>query len=188
HVGNAFEKASEKAAAKFLAQPYSDQAMLEFLCLPKVGLAPGQAENALHRLSVFPDVAFPPPPDRSRSSGSGPSPVKQVEQGRLGNAARILGGQSSIAPPSLDVVEALKSKHPTGPRNPFGSGTGPFSCSPPSAEAMVEALNSFKPDTAPGISGWTVGLLKIAMRSVTVKRMLATLAGMMLAGTAPGRK
>ena len=188
HVGNAFEKASEKAAAKFLAQPYSDQAMLEFLCLPKVGLAPGQAENASHRLSVFPDVAFPPPPDRSRSSGTGPSPVKQVEQGKLGNAARILGGQSSIAPPSLDVVEALKSKHPTGPRNPFGSGTGPFSCSPPSAEAMVEALNSFKPDTAPGISGWTVGLLKIAMRSVTVKRMLATLAGMMLAGTAPGRK
>ena len=186
HVTTAFGDASEKAAERFLANP-SDKSILEFLCLPKVGLAPGQPGDASHRLSVFPDIKFPEAPPRREPSGSGPSPQKQVELGRLGNAARILGGQGSVATPTPEVVDALRSKHPQGPQNPFGAGVGPFSHSPPSTEALVEALESFKPDTAPGVSGWTVSLLKVAMRSDTVKRMLTTLAGMILAGTAPGR-
>jgi hypothetical protein len=52
----------------------------------------------------------------------------------------------------------------------------------------MESFRSFKHDTAPGVSGWTVPLLKVALRSDSVQKMLTTLVTMLLAGTAPGRK
>jgi hypothetical protein len=52
---------------------------------------------------------------------------------------------------------------------------------------MLDAFKSFKPDTAPGISGWTHHLLAVALRSPVVLKVLHTLTGLIAAGTAPGQ-
>lgn len=187
-INQAFSDASERMADAFLAEP-SDLAVLNFMCLPKVGLAPGQPETASDRLAMYPEVALPKLPLREGAALQGTaSAKKQVEVGRLGHAARLLGGSTSAPSRTPETVEALKAKHPPGTRNPFGSTVGPSNNSPPSTEAIVEALYSFKPDTAPGVSGWTVPLLKVAIRSDSVKKMLTRLVGMFLAGSAPGRE
>jgi hypothetical protein len=52
---------------------------------------------------------------------------------------------------------------------------------------ITESLRSFTYDTAPGISGWTVGLLRLAMKSPTVVTAITKLANLIGAGNAPGR-
>jgi hypothetical protein len=187
-VAKVFSEASGKVAERFLAEP-SERTIFDFLCLPKIGLAPGQPTDSSQRLAKYPNVTAPAA-GRSADFGirSSPSATKQVELGRLGNAARILGeGAGSFTAPSPEVLETLKSKHPTGPENPFGNSVGPFSHTPPGTDAILESFRTFKHDTAPGVSGWTVPLLKIALRSDSVQKMLTMLVGMLLAGTAPGR-
>jgi hypothetical protein len=161
---------------------------MDLLCLPKIGLAPGQATSAKDRLSLYPDVPLPKVlSGNAQLERSSPSAIKQVEVGRLGHAARILGGLTSAPSRTAETIQALRDKHPMGFADPFGALPGPSPHTAPSSEAIIEALYSFKPDTAPGVSGWTVALLKLAIRSDSFKKMLATLASMVLAGTAPGR-
>jgi hypothetical protein len=190
-VAAAFSRAAGKVADAFNAQP-SDKAIFDFLCLPKVGLAPGQNPDSTHRLSKYPDINFPELPAfaaNSFRSGGTSSVVKQVELGRLGNASRMLDGDGEVAGYSEEVLEALKEKHPEGEANPFGNTVGPVPTNrPPTIDVISDALYNFRNDTAPGISGWTVPLLKVAIRSDSVKDMLTTLVGMLLAGTAPGRR
>ena len=185
-VATAFRNAAEKIARQFSVNP-NDRAIFDFLCLPKVCL--GQGFDSTHRLEKFPDIPFPEFPKFSDHGRRGtPSAQKQVELGRLGNASRILDGNGAVSRQSAEVLESLREKHPEGDENPFGNNNGPqFSNLPPTTEAIIEAFQSFRKDTAPGISGWTVPLLKIAMRSEAVNRMLTTLVTMLLAGTAPGR-
>ena len=175
-------------ANRFLADASSEKAIFDFLCLPKMGLAPGQGSESTARLAKYPDISAP---QVSRPSGetfrSSPSAEKQVELGRLGNAARILGEENSFASPSADVLHELRHKHPVGPLFPFGNLVGQSTPKPPTQEQLLDSFRTFKHDTAPGVSGWTVPLLKVAMQSDAVKKMLTMLAGMLLAGTAPGR-
>jgi hypothetical protein len=111
-----------------------------------------------------------------------------VEMGRISAAAHLLEEGSASVQPTPEVVNTLKAKHPAGPANPFGSGVGPVNGSCPDTEALQSALKSFKVDTAPGVSGWTVPLLRAAMRSKVVMEMIHSLCTMMVSGTAPGQE
>jgi len=187
-VAKSFSDAAERLADTFLCGPPSDRDVLNLLCLPKIGLAPGQSLSTKDRLVAYPEVPLPKVPvDSPQIERPPPSAAKQVEAGRLGHAARILGGLSSAPSRTAETIDILKSKHPNGPRHPFGSLAGPAAHSPPSAESIVEALYSFKPDTAPGVFGWTVPLLKLAIRSESFKKMLVVLTSMILAGNAPAQ-
>jgi hypothetical protein len=185
-VASAFRHTAERLAQDFSAHP-NDRAMFNFLCMPKVCL--GAGVDSTHRLAAYPDVAFPDLPDFTRRDNrKAPSVQHQVELGRLGNASRILDGTGPVAGQTQEVLESLKDKHPDGESNPFGNNVGPqFFNAAPTTEEIVKAFDSFRNDTAPGVSGWTVPLLKTAMRSEPVKAMLTTLVTMLLAGTAPGR-
>lgn len=92
-----------------------------------------------------------------------------------------------MAPVTEPVVESLRAKHPAGPPTPFGSTAGPRNGEIPSEDILLAAFKSFKPDTAPGISGWTHHLLAVALRSPVVLKALHTLTGLIAAGTAPGQ-
>jgi hypothetical protein len=85
------------------------------------------------------------------------------------------------------VVEALRAKHPAGPPSPFGTSPGPGNGDIPPEDTLLDTLKTFKPDTAPGISGWTHHLLAVTLRAPVVLKALHTLTGLIAAGTAPGQ-
>jgi hypothetical protein len=85
------------------------------------------------------------------------------------------------------VVEFLRAKHPAGPPSPFGTTTGPRNGEIPPEDTILDAFKSFKPDTAPGISGWTHHLLAVALRAPVVLKAPHTLTGLMAGGRAPGQ-
>jgi hypothetical protein len=107
--------------------------------------------------------------------------------GDLGSAARTLGGKSAVATVTEAVVEALRAKHPAGPPSPFGTTAGPRNGDIPPQETILDAFKSFKPDTAPGNSGWTHHLLTVALCAPVVLKALHTLTGLIAAVTAPGQ-
>lgn len=184
-LSRAFTETAERIAERFLAQP-SDRTMLEFLGLPKVGLSNKNNPKPTHRLAKYPFVAFPPSFSFTGPAHP-PSAERQVELGRLGNASRILGGRGAVAAPTPAVVASLSEKHPRGTSNPFGSGPGPHNCSVPALGRIREAVDALNNDSSPGIAGWTPALLKIAVRSDAVAKLLHTLCGLMLSGKAPGQ-
>jgi hypothetical protein len=156
-----------------------------------VGLVPAlkRGRGIKERLERYPRVDWPEPEareDRGRP-GRGPTVTKLVETGRLGSAARILLGRTAVAAVTDPVVEALRAKHPAGPPLPFGTTAGPRNGEIPPEETLLAAFKSFKPDTAPGISGWTHHLLAVALRSRVVLKALHTLTGLIAAGTAPAQ-
>jgi hypothetical protein len=164
-VAKAFSDAAERIAESFLARP-SNKAILHLLCLPKIGLAPGQSTTTRDRLDQYPEVPLPKAPSYDpQAIRPSASAIKQVEVGRLGHAARILGGLGSAPSRTDETIQILRDKHPAGFVNPFGESNGPSPHAAPTTEGIMEALYSFKPDTAPGVSGWTVALLKLAVRS-----------------------
>jgi hypothetical protein len=185
-----FCSAAARLAESFLSNP-SDDALLDFLALPKVGLVPAlkRGRGIRERFERYPRVDWPEPEareDRGRS-GRGPSVTKQVEMGRLGSAARILLGKSAVATVTESVVESLRAKYPAGPPLPFGTTAGPRNGEIPPEDTLLAAFKSFKPDTAPGISGWTHHLLAVPLRYPVVLKALHTLTGLIAAGTAPGQ-
>ncbi|GHJ83759.1 hypothetical protein NliqN6_0161 [Naganishia liquefaciens] len=65
-ITTSFAQAAERVANRFLADASSERAIFEFLCLPKMGLAPGQGTASTARLAKYPDVSAP---QISRPSG-----------------------------------------------------------------------------------------------------------------------
>jgi hypothetical protein len=51
----------------------------------------------------------------------------------------------------------------------------------------MPAFKAFKPDTSPGLSGWTHHLLATALRVRAFLKTLHTLTGIIVAGTCPGQ-
>lgn len=80
----------------------------------------------------------------------------------------------------------LREKHPKGEAYPFVSTASPRPGPLPSTEDVEDALSSFASDTAPGLSGWTVPLLKEACKQRKVLDFLAKLCRQFQLGTAPG--
>jgi hypothetical protein len=124
------------------------------------------------------------------SDGTAPrttTAVKDVEKGRLGSSARRLAGTAAVATVDNEVVAALQDKHPTGAADPFGPTQGPSSGDIPSEEDLMAAFKTFKPDTSPGLSGWTHHLLATALRVPAFLKAIHTLTGLIVAGAAPGQ-
>ena len=194
-----FGQAAERLARAFIQHP-SDRTLLDFLALPKVGLTPAlrSREDARDRLEAYPEVVWPVPQpsvDRDRpldgktddTKGMG-AIQKQIEHGKLSRAARMLADDSTILQASPDVVQLLQDKHPQGnPTEAFGSAPGPLPAPLPADPTILQAMGSFKRDTAPGISGWTHHLLSLALKRPLVLEMVHTLVGLVLQGSAPGQ-
>ena len=187
-VYKAFLSAADRLAVVYIEDP-SDLAVLDFLALPKVGLAPGliKGHKPVERLAHYPNVNMPSSPTRYRQRQPATQVQALVETGRISSASRHLEGSAAVLPATPAVVETLHSKHPSGTVNPFGPLPGPVNGSCPSEDTILDTFHSFKSDTAPGISGWTVPMLKIALRSKNVIKMVRSLCAAMLAGKAPGQ-
>jgi len=184
-----FSSACERLAVSYLSKPCSET-LLDILALPKVALlhslrvTPGREARSI--LESYPAVAWP---TRVPSSvlGTKRHTERLVEAGRLSSAARTLTGESKVADLTPDVIRALKDKHPDGPASPFPSSPGPSPPRCPSEDALLNALGGFASDTAPGISGWTVPLLRQAIRVPAFAKFLSSLTAGISNGTAPGQ-
>ncbi len=112
-----------------------------------------------------------------------------VESGRLRAAARIIGGESKLADSNdAAVVQSLRLKHPSGSPNPFGLAAGPLPGKSATLDEVKAALDSFASDTAPGVSGWTVPLLKLTVQSSPkFANCLTSIVASIGAGTCPGQ-
>lgn len=187
----AFQDAAARCAEAYLTRP-TEANLLNFLALPKVGLFPATLEKkpALH-LASYPNVPWPTPKAKPQNAPTGPDTIKTatklVESGHLGSAARILAEDAKAMEIDHTVLEQLEAKHPRGPEKPFGSKAGPKQGKNITEESMSEALNTFAMDTAPGVSGWTVPLLKSAMQRPSVVKFLTILCTSITSATALGQ-
>ena len=136
------------------------------------------AKDQLEKFMVE-DVPMPakPPRDASATRDKVKEAERLVEMGRLGTGCRILSKDTEVATVDNHVLTTLISKHPSGPTLPFGTNVGPDHGKGPTTEDVMTALESFDNDTAPGISGWTVRLLKQAAQSPSVTKFLVQLTG-----------
>jgi hypothetical protein len=183
-----FSLACERLAGAYLSDP-SDNTLLDILALPKAGLHPAvhnKAPSAAKQiLTAYPNVTWPQPPQHGQAETRS-RVAKLVEAGRLSSAARSLAGQAKVAEVTEEVIKQLQDKHPQGPVNPFGPGPGPLPAKSPNLSDIADSLKQMAADTAPGVSGWTVPLLRQAMKLPTFARFMVSLTAAMAKGTAPG--
>ncbi|WWC95530.1 hypothetical protein V866_002395 [Kwoniella sp. B9012] len=191
-VAIAFKNKAGELAARFNAEP-SEESLFHILALPKIALAHGLKSGrlqAIRLIAEFPAVQWPRPQTTTRANRSRAEvAVRHLESGRVGQAARALEDNGQIAPVTDEVIQALRDKHPDGPPEPFSTPGSRHDTFPvaPEDDTILPLLDSFRPDTAPGISGWTVSLLKLAASQADFKRFLEIITGLIANGTAPGR-
>ncbi|TPX32932.1 hypothetical protein SeLEV6574_g08431 [Synchytrium endobioticum] len=195
HMASTFSDAAERVAAEFLKHP-TEKTLLNFLLLPKAGLGLGlmEADKPTNDiLKEFP-MSILTPPDREkkiskRTTDNRPTTSraqKLVEQGSLGRAARALTNPASLAALTQESKQKLEGKHPRGRARAFSTTSNPRAGPSPSNEDLMEALRTFPTDTAPGLSGWTVTLLKEVVKRKPVLEFLVLLCKMLQLGIAPG--
>ena len=164
--------------------------LIRFLLIPKLALAPGmRLHNAAVWLSNHPNNAIP---DIIQPTATSTDPTEQairlVEMGRLGLAMQTLAGTSIVVKATSDVMRALRDK--IVPYRPRGDRIDVLNMGPitiyPDEDDLDSALRSFKVEVAPGPSGWTVLLLRLAWRDERIKRFLVDLTKGLLDGTAQG--
>jgi len=181
-----FQDVARRLAKAYLDNP-SEGTLLDFLAFPKVGVIPAlRTKNPRAFIEQYPNVRWPEAGMIGRGRSARDAVVKAVENGKLGTAARLLEGKSMIAEIDDVTLSVLDSKHPTGPSSPFGPTVGPTQGRAPTAEDVQAVLDDFKADVSPGISGWTVPLLRQAARTTEVMDVLVSLTGSIGANVAPG--
>ena len=190
-----FVAAAASCARAYVETP-SERAVFDFLCLPKVGLAPalklassstGAAGKA--HLAAYPLVEWPSPnPAPARESPLPARVSKAVAQGKLSRAARLLADDASVAPLDEATLQALRDKHPDGVADPFGPRRGSPPSSLPELALIKDCFAAFKPDTAPGVSGWTPPLLGHALADPDVAAFVLLLTRHVAQGSAPGQQ
>ena len=122
----AFQGAARRAAEGFLARP-SEKRLLDFLLLPRV-LGIGYEKGSLvSLLKAYPTTR--PDPLGSRIESTSPEPlsspdpakkaIKLLEKGYIGKASRALYDNAPLAPDTEENQQALREKHPIGPRDPL---------------------------------------------------------------------
>ena len=164
-----------------------ERAVRLFLLIPKFSLAPGlKVGNAKSFLSRHLENPVPEttPQDHNASNPFSRS-ERLLEQGKYGAAMRALEDETQIANATPEVTQALRLLHPTytGTRRreqPIYRGPMPDT---PDSDEIEAALDSYPRDIAPGLSGWTIDLLKLAFRDKEVKALLVELASRMQRGT-----
>jgi hypothetical protein len=181
-----------RLASNWLADQ-SDLNLSHILGLVKVGLSPAMRHGhapVIARLAQYPRTSLPEkPPSDARLADPVKTACSLVEAGFIGKAERALNDDSRVAPINEETITILKSKQPAGTVNPFETPLPPSLPFPdlPEESRITKAISVFAPDTAPGPSGWTVGLLRLAAKSPEFLCFLVTLTGQIAAGTAPGR-
>jgi hypothetical protein len=196
-----FADAAARCATKYNRQP-TERHLLDFLLLPKAGLTLGiqsEAFSVKYTLQQYPDFKLPPPTQveteeaqehLGHPNNQKDTPTRRaqrlVERGYLSRAARALTSPSSLARNSADILAKLKDKHPIGRKGPFASGASPRPGPRPTAEDIHQALASFATDTAAGLSGWSVPLLREACKRSQVVEFLLQLCKQIQNGSAPG--
>ena len=113
--------------------------------------------------------------------------IQAVEEGHLGRAAQILSDDSKVAPLTEVNLDILRKKHPQGERNPFGKRVGTAPGELPSAKEVAAAFATIPSDTAPGVSGWTPLLTRLAMRHAKFAEFITTLTCQVAQAAAPGK-
>jgi len=190
---NLFTEAAERCAEAFIRQP-GERALLRLLLLPRV-LGIGLQHNKLaSTLRAYPTTLPPLPEEPERPDSQLPQhlPVKRaitlLERGYVGRAAKALTEPTSLAPNTLETLQALYQKHPIGHKNPF-QGMNPRPGQVISLEDIQVAITSISKEKAPGLSGWTRPLLDIATSkpNSSVISALRLLTDMIRQGTAPGQ-
>lgn len=141
-------------------------------------------------MAIYPFVSLPTPETPVNK------PVNKVqtacllqEAGFAGKAEQALNQEFRMAPLNDKTLTTLKSKHPQGKTNPFDAPLHLATALPelPDKATIKAALRGLSPDMSPGVSGWSVNLLRLAAKSPTFLCFLTTLTGLMANGLAPAR-
>ena len=135
----------------------------------------------------------PTTPDQPLSMRERATISKHIRAGYLRKAAGIVRGQSGVAPPTPEVLEQMRNKHPVGVLNPFGDGHGPepIVMNNESIATLDILIKKLDMQSSPGISGWSPQLIQLCYGSPAEEKpfrdFLFRLAQQVNAGTAPGK-
>ena len=197
HVIPLFAATADRLSQKYLDDP-THETLFDIMALPKVGLAPDQCPHRQRSLKVrlerYPNVAWPESAPRLQRPRDEETRIrrceKQIENGRIGKAARILTEEATASAVTDDTIEELRRLHPSGPPKPFGPTEGP-PCQMKIISADIhKVVKGYPSETSPGISGWSVGLIKLLLSrdgETPFVKFLVTLTNQIAQGTAPGR-
>jgi Reverse transcriptase (RNA-dependent DNA polymerase) len=204
-----FAKTADRAIASYLAHP-SDQKLLHILLLPKalsIGLSQDGNGGVGTTLRAFPGI-LPAPPGGPQPQSPRTDPETDLadaristeevltraverassllEKGLVGRASRAITSPAAVARSSAETLAALESKHPVGEQNCFNGRTNP-----PTARHLVDkdvqqALASFAKDTACGLDGWTVPLLKLIVERSSGLKLLTAMTNQISNGQLKG--
>jgi hypothetical protein len=205
HAG-LFIEASTRIVASYLAHP-TEQNLFYFLLLPKVlaiGLNNKENRNLGATLRAYPSVipiASPIDNDLELDRDLPRSYLDEekalelaitrasslVDRGLIGRASRTIVNPSTIAKSSNKTLKALEEKHPIeaiGRR--FRARTKPPSTRPIVDKDILAAISSFSTDTASGLDGWTIPLLKLVIEKGRGLEFLRALANQTSKGLTKG--
>jgi hypothetical protein len=163
-------KPFNNVCAAFIEDPTITN-LCDLLIFPRLGLTAALSLKGSD-FARYPD-AFPHVAPHYLRPRPAPGPVtpadraeREAKNGRLGRAARALLPSNPLADLSDRATrEKLQDLHPEGVPNPFGKTSTPRHVAPsfPDIELIKTCFASIKRETAPGPSGWTQPLLKLAM-------------------------
>ncbi|RYF09339.1 MAG: hypothetical protein EOO40_07070, partial [Deltaproteobacteria bacterium] len=193
-----FTTVTGRLAREYLDDP-TEQRLFDILAFPKLAFIPavarqlGDPARAKVRVTRYPQGLSPrlDPPRHSKSKpASGAAGVeKAIEAGRFSRAAKMLANTTPPLEVDEEVYEALRSKHPaaSAPR-PFGDPgrrRGERTLNVVDAGVVEEVVKRFKQDTAAGPSGWTVPMLRLALKADAFADFFVALVQQIQQGTAP---
>jgi hypothetical protein len=184
----------DRLSSAFLDDPTSVESLFHLLQLPRLGLTYGLTlgNKYARHMAAYPHIeTLSPRPRSDRMSIPLPDRVEaEVKKGNLSRAARLLSPSNPIAPLNDTTRAKLQSLHPAGPLDPFGKTTPPRHGPAifPDSDLIQTCFASIKRETAPGPSGWTQPLLKLAMEREKFREFLVLYARMVARGDAPGRE
>ena len=203
-----FAQEMQLLAALYLRQP-TEANLLRILSMPIAGLRAKvsdtrktivslrgkEADRLLDDVVTIPHgpAANPTPPDQPLSVREQVTISKHIRAGYLRKAAGIVRGQSGVAPPTPEVIEQMRNKHPAGMLNPFGDGNGPepLLMNDDSIATLDILVKKLDMQSSPGISGWSPQLVQLCYGSPAedkpFRRLLFMMARQINAGTAPGK-
>lgn len=194
----AFANTAARMARNFTLQP-NEENLLHFLLIPKMGLAQG-----LLRTDASVSVVLRNYPnqllgeahdsDQPRAQVNRFAEVRSeltvqdleekalfrakrlVEKGFISRAASALAKPAGVAANSHETKRVLIAKHLQGPTTPFATLASPAPSLPATAADVLRQIKTFDEDTAAGVSGWTVPMLKEALqREDVVNFVVSTL-------------
>lgn len=187
-----FTETAGRLARTWIADQ-SELNLSHILGLVKYGLAPAMRHgnaSVTARLAAYPNV---PLPQQGAADSRLPDRIKMarslIEAGFIGKAERALNDDAKVAPLCAETIATLQAKHPKGTPNPFSAPFAPNLPYPdlPDDSAVTRALRAFAPDTAPGVSGWTVKLMQLAANSDDFQHFLVTITSQIACGIATGQ-